>query len=80
MHASVEAEVLDAVNPSVLSWVRRAPAQAVVMLHNVSEHEQVWPRWAVPLEGALHDVLHGREVLDDPLVLVPYEVRWLVER
>ena len=80
MHASVEAEVLDAVNPSVLSWVRRAPAQAVVMLHNVSEHEQVWPRWAVPLEGALHDVLHGREVLDDPLVLAPYEVRWLVER
>ena len=80
MHASVEVELLDAVNPAVLAWVRRAPAQAVVMVHNVSERQQVWPRWAVPLEGALRDVLHGRDADDDPLVLAPYEVRWLVER
>ena len=79
MHASVETVVLDAVNPAVLAWMRRAPSQAVVMLHNVSEHEQVWPRPAVPLDGALTDALTGHAVDDDPLVLTPYEVRWLLE-
>ena len=79
MHASVEASMLDPVNPAVLAWARRGLWQTVVALHNVSEQPQVWPRWAVPLAGGLLDTLTGRVADDDPLVLAPYEVRWLVE-
>ena len=78
MHAAVEPELIDPVNPAVVSWVRRSPAQTVVAVHNMTEHQQVWPRWAVPLDGLLTDALTGRTCLDDPLVLEAYEVRWLV--
>jgi glycosidase len=59
LHASVEADLLDAVTPAVLAWVRRAPEQELVALHNTSDHRQVWPGWAVPLGGPVHDVLSG---------------------
>ena len=78
MHAAVQAQLLDPVNPAVVSWVRRSPEQTVVAVHNLTEHTQVWPRWAVPLDGPLTDVLTGRTGSDDPLVLEAYEVRWLV--
>jgi amylosucrase len=75
MHASVEAELLDPVNPSVLAWVRRAPSQTLVALHNLSPEPQLWPRDAVPLPDPLHDALSGRTT--GP-VLPPYGCLWLV--
>ena len=78
LHAGVEAEPLDAVNAAVLAWVRRAPTQSLVALHNMSEHWQIWPRAAVPLAGPPNDVLAGEELPDTDLVLAPYACRWLV--
>jgi amylosucrase len=80
LHAGVDPVVLDPVNPAVLGLLRRHPAQELVVLANVSEHPQVWPRWAVPLAGELHDLLTGRAPEGDGggLVLGPYAVLWLV--
>ena len=78
LHAAVESEPLDPVNPAVFAFVRRAPGQTLVALHNVSEHPQVWPRWAVPLEGPLQEALTGSVVGED-LVLEPYGALWLVQ-
>jgi amylosucrase len=75
MHGSIEAELLDPVNPSVLAWVRRAPAQTLVALHNLSPEPQVWPREAVPLPDPLTDALSGSTA---GLALPPYGVLWLV--
>jgi amylosucrase len=75
MHASVESELLDPVNPAVLAWVRRAPAQTLVALHNLSPEPQLWPRDAVPLPDPLWDALSG---VSAGLVLPPYGVLWLV--
>jgi amylosucrase len=74
MHASVEAELLDPVNPSVLAFARRAAAQTVVALHNVSPDPQLWPREAVPLPDPLQDALSGTTT---GLVLPPYGCLWL---
>ena len=78
LHASVEAELLDDGNPAVLAWVRRAPTQVLVALHNTSEHPQVWPRSAVPLDGSLRDVLSEESLPDGDVVLPAYACRWLV--
>ena len=79
MHAAVVSVMLDPINPAVLAWERRGPGQAMVALHNLSEHPQAWPRWAVPLPGSVTDMLTGATVQgDEPLVLEAYEVRWLV--
>ncbi len=78
LHAAVEVEPLDAANPAVLAWARRAPSQELVALHNTSEHVQVWPRWAVPYAGPLRDVLAGEVLPDGDVVLEPYACRWLV--
>jgi amylosucrase len=75
LHASVEAELLEPVNPSVLAWVRRAPSQTLVALHNMSPEPQLWPREAVPLPDPLWDALSGTTA---GLVLPPYGVLWLV--
>ena len=79
LHAAVEADLLDATNPAVLAWVRRSPEQDLVALHNTTEHRQVWPREAVPLDGPARDVLSGDVFLEgSDVVLEPYAVRWLV--
>ncbi len=78
LHASVEAELLDPVNPAVLAWARRAPEQDLVALHNTSEHPQTWPREAVPLDGPLRDVLADQVLPDGDVLLEPYACRWLV--
>ena len=64
---------------AALPLMRRSPEQQLVALHNTTEHRQVWPRWAVPLGGPLHDVLSG-DVFPEgsDVVLEPYAVRWLV--
>ena len=79
LHAAVESELLDPVNPAVLAFARRAPTQTLVALHNMSEHPQGWPRWAVPLDGPLVDALTGTP-RDDDIALGPYAVVWLVPR
>ena len=78
LHAAVEPELLDAVNGAVLAWVRRAPEQTLVALHNMSESWQIWPRAAVPLPDPLCDALSGEELAEGDLVLAPYACRWLV--
>jgi amylosucrase len=80
MHASVESDVLDPVNAAVFALARRHPAQTLVALNNVSEHEQWWPRSAVPLGGALLDQLTGRPPAGSPdmLMLPAYTAYWLV--
>ena len=79
MHAAWESALLDPVADAVLGWVRRTPGQDLVALHNVSEHRQVWPRAAVPLDGPLHDALGSRDVEGD-VVLEAYDAVWLVAR
>jgi amylosucrase len=80
MAASIEPELLDAVNPSVFGLVRRAPGAVLVALHNMTEHPQDWPAAAVPLDGALLDVLSGEPPVAQGgvLTLPPYGVLWLV--
>jgi amylosucrase len=80
MHASVEPELLDPVNPSVLAFARRVPGAVLVALHNLTEHPQEWPMAAVPLGGAVVDVLSGAppQAHGGVLSLAPYEVLWLV--
>jgi amylosucrase len=79
MHGSVEAEPLEPVNPGIFGMLRRHPAQTVVGLFNVTEHEQWWPRWAVPLDGDLQDALTGAGTGDaNGLHLGPYDARWLL--
>ena len=43
----------------MLAWVRRAPEQTLVALHNMSDSWQIWPRGAVPLPDPLRDALTG---------------------
>jgi amylosucrase len=80
MHASIESRMLDPVNPAVVASIRAHPVQPVAAVYNVSDQEQSWPRWAVPLDGSLTDALTGRTVdgSADALVLRPYEALWLV--
>jgi amylosucrase len=80
MHASVEPELLEPVNPAVFGFVRRAAGSALVAVHNLTEHRQEWPTSAVPLDGAMLDLLTGAppRTQSGALVLQPYAVRWLV--
>jgi amylosucrase len=78
LHARVEAELLDPVVPAVVAWVRRAPEQQLMALHNLSEHRQVWPRHAVPIVGPLRDALADEVLPEGDVLLEPYAVRWLV--
>ena len=80
LHAAVEPELLDAVNGAVLAWVRRAPEQTLVALHNMSDHWQIWPRAVVPLPDPLHDALTREHLPSGDLVLAPYACHWLVAR
>jgi amylosucrase len=77
LHAAVPTTLLDPVNPAVVAWVRHAPAQTLVALHNTRSTPQVWPREAVPLPDPLLDALSGSTA---GLVLPPYGCLWLVDR
>ena len=77
LHAAVPTPLLDPVNPAVVAWVRHAPAQTLVALHNTRSTPQVWPREAVPLPDPLIDALSGSTA---GLVLPPYGCLWLVDR
>jgi amylosucrase len=82
MHASVEPELLDPAHGAVLGFVRRTPGAALVALHNLSDSPAEWPSDAVPLDGALLDVLTGEppQARGGVLHLEPYEALWLVSR
>jgi amylosucrase len=79
MHASVESEPLEPVNSAIFAILRRHPADPIVGLFNVTEHHQWWPRWAVPLDGVLHDALSDAPPAEDVngLRLGPYDALWL---
>jgi len=80
MHASVEADLLEPVNPAVFAIARRHPAQTVIGLFNMTEQHQWWPRSGVPLEGDLRDALTGAPPAGDlnGFQLGPYDACWLV--
>ena len=79
LEAAVETEVQDPVNPGVLVFLRHAPTQTMVAVHNVTPEPQVLPRWVVPVGSWAADALTEETPLTDgPLHLAPYEVRWFV--
>jgi amylosucrase len=81
MDASVEAEILDPVNPAVLVFVRRFATQTMVGVYNMSTDPQVLPRWVIPLGNWAWDALTEETPLGDlGLQLEPYQVRWFVQQ
>jgi len=81
LEASVETQVLDPVNPAVLVWLRYAPTQTMVAVHNVTPETQSLPRWVVPVGNWAWDALtEDTPLTDGPLSLEPYEVRWFVQQ
>jgi amylosucrase len=81
MDASVEAEILDPVNPAVLVFVRRCTTQTMVGVFNMSTAPQVLPRWVIPLGNWAWDALTEETPLTDGgLQLEPYQVRWFVQQ
>jgi amylosucrase len=81
MDASVEAEILDPVNPAVLVFVRRYTTQTMVGVYNMSAEPQVLPRWVIPLGNWAWDALTEEAPLTDGgLRLEPYQVRWFVQQ
>jgi amylosucrase len=81
MHASVESSLLDPPADGVLAFVRAAPEQTLVALHNLTEHPQQVPTWDLPLDGVLHDALTGAPPVAQGgvLQLPPYGALWLVQ-
>jgi amylosucrase len=81
LHASVETEVMDPVNPAVLVFLRRAASQTMVGIYNVTSEPQSLPRWVVPLGNQALDALTDQAPLtDQALVVEPYQARWLVQQ
>jgi amylosucrase len=81
MDASVEAEIMDPVNPAVLVFLRRFSTQTMVAVYNMSMDRQVLPRWVIPLGNWAWDALTEETPLTDgSLSLEPYQVRWFVQQ
>jgi amylosucrase len=81
MDASVEAEIMDPVNPAVLVLLRRYATQTMVGVYNVTADQQVLPRWVLPVGNWAWDALTEETPLTDgPLVLEGYGVRWFVQQ
>jgi amylosucrase len=81
LHASVETEVMDPVNPAVLVFLRRATTQTMVGIYNVTSEPQSLPRWVVPLGNEAFDALTDASPLtDQALAVEPYQARWLVQQ
>ncbi|MBA8795279.1 amylosucrase [Friedmanniella endophytica] len=81
LDASVEAEIMDPVNPAVLVLERRHPVQHIVEVYNLTPEVQTLPRWAVSLGNWAFDALTEDRPLDDgPLTLSGYQCRWFVQQ
>jgi amylosucrase len=80
MHASVEASLLDPPADGVLAFVRAAPAQTLVALHNLTDSPQEVAALPLPVDGVLHDALSGGPPVAQGglLQLPPYGALWLV--
>ena len=80
MHASIEAELLEPVNPAVFAILRRHPGGALVALFNMTEYHQWWPRWAVPLERTVARRVDRRAAAGGRSTgsgSAPYDALWL---
>lgn len=81
LHAEVESEIVEPVNPAVLVILRQHPVQTMVGVYNLAPDEQVLPRAVIPVGNWATDALTGTEPLDDgPLSLAGYQTRWFVTR
>ncbi|HET9649469.1 MAG TPA: amylosucrase [Microlunatus sp.] len=81
LHASVESEIVDPVNPAVLVLIRQHPVQTMVGVYNLSTEQQELPRWVIPIGNWAWDALTDEAPLTDgPLSLAPYQVRWFVQQ
>jgi amylosucrase len=81
LDASVESEILDPVNPSVLVLLRRFQTQTMVGVYNMTTESQKLPRWVIPLGNWAWDALTEETPLTDgPLTLDGYQVRWFVQQ
>jgi amylosucrase len=80
MDASVEAEILDPVNPAVAVLVRRGLTQTMVGVYNVTAEDQSLPRWVLPVGNWAWDALTEETPLTDQALTVRgYQVRWFVQ-
>jgi amylosucrase len=81
LDGSVETEVMDPVNPSVLVFLRRHPVQTMVGIYNVTNDRQVLPRWVIPVGNWAWDALTEQTPLTDgSLTLEGYQARWFVQQ
>ena len=81
LHASVETEIVDPVNPAVLVFIRRHPVQTMVGVYNMTPDRQELARWVVPVGNWAWDALTDETPLTDgPLWLDPYQTRWFVQQ
>ncbi len=81
LHASVESEIMDPVNPAVLVLVRRAPTQTLIGVYNVTPDQQRLPRWVVPVANSAWDALtEDTPLTDGELAVEPYQARWFVQQ
>jgi amylosucrase len=81
LHASVETEIVDPVNPAVLVFIRRHPVQTMVGVYNVTGEGQELPRWVLPVGNWAWDALtEDTPLTDGPLWLEGYQTRWFVQQ
>jgi len=81
LHASVESEVMDPVNPGVLVLLRRAPTQTLAEVYNFTPQPQTLPRWVIPVADGAWDALNDeRPLTSADLSLQPYHARWFVQQ
>ncbi len=80
LDASVETEIVDPVNPSVLVFIRRHPVQTMVGVYNITPERQELARWVVPVGNWAWDALTEDTPLTDGAVwLDGYQTRWFVQ-
>ncbi|HKH54868.1 MAG TPA: alpha-amylase, partial [Propionibacteriaceae bacterium] len=81
LHASVETEIFDPVNPAVLVFIRRHQLQTMVGVYNVTSQVQVLPRWVIPLGNWAWDALtEDTPLTDADLQVEGYQARWFVQQ
>jgi amylosucrase len=75
----VPTRVLDTGHPRLFAWLRDDEGSPVTCLVNFTEHEERIAAWALRLDGAVEDALHGHPLRweGDTLVVPPYGALWL---
>ncbi len=81
LHASVETEIVDPVNPGVLVFIRRHPVQTLVGVYNMTPDRQELARWVIPVGNWAWDALtEDTPLTDGPLALDGYQTRWFIQQ